>query len=80
MGGVINLKKCSMVFENNGTQVIVPLDPAESTRYTEPARDEEEVDHIYKFTTQDEDWITPWRKEYSVGKMIVNDFPTPMGN
>ena len=51
MGGVINLKKCSMVFENNSTRVIVPLDPAEGTRYTEPARDEEEVDHIYKFTT-----------------------------
>ena len=29
VGGVINLKKCSMVFENNGTRIIVPLDPAE---------------------------------------------------
>ena len=27
MGGVINIKKRSMVFENNGTRVIVPLDP-----------------------------------------------------
>ena len=51
MGGVINLKKWSMVFENNGTRVIVLLDPAEGTQYTEPAWDEEEVDHIYKFTT-----------------------------
>ena len=29
MGGIINLKKQSMVFENNGTRLIVPLDPAE---------------------------------------------------
>ena len=29
MGGIINLKKRSMVFENNGTRVIVPLDPTE---------------------------------------------------
>lgn len=29
MGGIINLKKRSMVFKNNGTRVIVPLDPAE---------------------------------------------------
>ena len=51
MGGVINLKKRSMVFENNGTCVIVPLDPAEGVRYTEPVHDEEEVDHIYRLTT-----------------------------
>ena len=59
MGGVINLKKHSMVFENNGMHVIVPLDTAEGARYTEPARDEEEVDHIYKLTMQDKDWINP---------------------
>ena len=27
MGGIINLKKRSMVFESEGTRVIVPLDP-----------------------------------------------------
>ena len=36
MGGIINLEKRSMVFENNGTRVIVPLDLAEGERYTEP--------------------------------------------
>ena len=51
-----------MVYENNGTQVIVPLDPAEVAWYIEPAHDEEEVDHIYKLTTQDEDWINPTAK------------------
>ena len=35
MGGIINLKKRSMVFENSGTRVIIPLDPAEGERYTE---------------------------------------------
>ena len=29
MGGIINLKKRRMVFENNGTRVIVPLDLVE---------------------------------------------------
>lgn len=29
MGVIINLKKRSMVFENNGTRAIVPLDPSE---------------------------------------------------
>ena len=50
------------MFENNDTRVIVPLDPAEGTRYTELARDAEEVDHIYKVTSQDEDWINPMEK------------------
>ena len=59
MGGIINLKKRSMVFENEGTQVIVPLDPAEGERYTEPVLEEDEVDHIYKLTVRDEDWINP---------------------
>ena len=57
--GVINLKKCSMVFENKGTRVIVPLDPAECAQYTEPAYEEEELDHIYRLTTQDEDRVNP---------------------
>ena len=59
MGGVINLKKCSMVFENNSTRVIVPLDLAEGAWYTEPAYAEEEIDHIYRLTTQDEDRVNP---------------------
>ena len=33
MGGIINLKKRSMVFENEGTWVIVPLDPTEGEWY-----------------------------------------------
>ena len=51
MGGIINLKKRSMVFENNGTREIVPLDPREGERYSELVWGEEGVDHIYKLTT-----------------------------
>ena len=36
MEGIINLKKRSMVFENNSTRVIVPLDLEEGEWYTEP--------------------------------------------
>ena len=59
MGGIINLKKRRMVFENEGMQVIVPLDPAEGEWYMEPMCEEEDVDHIYKLTTWVEDQINP---------------------
>ena len=59
MGGIIYLKKRSMVFEYEGTRVRVPLDPTEGERYTEPMCEEEDVDHIYKLTARDEDWINP---------------------
>lgn len=34
MDAIINLKR-SMVFENNGTKFVVPLDPSEGSRYIE---------------------------------------------
>ena len=55
MGGIINLKKWSMVFESEGTRVIVLLDPEEGERYTESVQEEEDVDHIYKVTSRDDD-------------------------
>ena len=48
MGGIINLRKQSMVFENNGTRVVVPLDPVEGDQYTKPIPMREKVDYIYK--------------------------------
>ena len=48
-----------MVFESKGTHVIVPLDPVEGARYTEPIHTKEELDHIYKITAQDEDRVNP---------------------
>ena len=59
-----------MVFESEGIGVIVQLDPIEGERYIEPACEEEEVDHIYKLTTREKDWINPmadgvlcWKKD-----------------
>lgn len=57
MNGVINLKKIMMSFERKSLRVIVPLDPGEEVRYTEPVHDYEEsgheLDQIYKITAQD---------------------------
>jgi len=53
MNGVINLKKCKMIFEKNSLRVIVPLDPAEGAQYTESVRDDDSDDDlncIYKVT------------------------------
>ena len=59
MGGIINLKKRGRVFKNEGTRVIVLLDPVEGERYTKLVKEEEDVDHIYNFTTRYEYWINP---------------------
>ena len=41
-----------MTFEGKGLRVILPLDPSQGERYTEPVRDEDRdiLDHIYKIT------------------------------
>lgn len=60
MNGVINLKKRKMIFENKSLRVIVPLDLAKVSRYTEPVRDyesNEDLDCIYKITTRDQDLV-----------------------
>ena len=44
-----------MVFESEGTRVIVSLYPTEGERYTELVREEEGVDHIYKLIVRDKD-------------------------
>ena len=62
MNGVINLKKRKMIFEKNSLHVVVPLDPAEGSRYTEPVRDYDsnnDLDCIYKKTTWEKDWVNP---------------------
>ena len=70
MGGIFNLRKCSIVLEVEGIWVVIPLDPAEGERYTEPARVGEELDHIYKLTAKDQEWVKStvegmlcWEKE-----------------
>ena len=58
---VINLKKRQMTFEGKGLRVIVPLDPSQGERYTEPVRDEDQdvLDHIYNITAKEEDYVDP---------------------
>ena len=50
-----------MTFEGKGLRVIVPLDPSQRERYTEPLRDEDQdvLDHIYNITTKEEDYVNP---------------------
>jgi len=55
---VINLKKRKMIFGKNSLHVIVPLDPAEGSRYTEPVNDyesDDDLDCIYMITVRDQD-------------------------
>jgi len=62
MIGVINLKKNKMIFEKKSLRVVVALDPAEGSCYTKPVRDDEsddDLDCIYKITSQDQDWVNP---------------------
>ena len=58
---VINLKKRQMTFEGKGLRVIIPLDPSQGERYTEPLRDEDQdvLEKIYNITAREEDYIEP---------------------
>ena len=47
-----------MTIEKKSLRLVVPLDPAKGARYTEPVRDDDsddDLDYIYKITTQGED-------------------------
>ena len=58
MNGVINLNKQKMIFEKKSLGVILPLDPAEGSQYTELVRDyesDDDLDYFYKITAQDKD-------------------------
>jgi len=62
MSGIINLKKRKMIFEKKSLHVVILLDPAEGLHYNEPMHDEgsdDELDCIYKITTQNQDWVNP---------------------
>ena len=59
---IINLKRRQMTFEGNDLRIIIPLDPSQGERYTEPIRDEGEhdtLDHIYNITAMDADYVEP---------------------
>lgn len=51
MNGVLNMKKWKMIFEKKSLRVILPLDPAEGSRYTESMHNyesDDDLDCIYK--------------------------------
>jgi len=53
MNGVINVKKCKIIFEKKSLHVVVPLDLAKGVQYTEPVHDDDsddDLDCIYKIT------------------------------
>ena len=60
--GVINLKKRMMIFEKKSLRVVIRLDPAKGSRYTEPMCDcesDDDLEYIYKITTLEQDWVNP---------------------
>jgi len=51
-----------MIFEKKSLRITVPLHPAEGSRYIKHVRDyesDDNLDYIYKITTQDQDWVNP---------------------
>ena len=58
---IINLKRRQMTFEGNGLRVIIPLDPSQGERYTEPVKEEYQdiLDHIYNITAKEEYYVEP---------------------
>lgn len=62
MNGAINLKKWKMIFEKKYLRIIVPLDPAKVSPYTELAHDyesDDDLDYVYKTTVRDKYWVNP---------------------
>jgi len=62
INGVINLKKCKMIFEKKSFCVVIPLDLAEGPCYIEPVHDyeiDDDLDCIYKITVREKDWVNP---------------------
>ena len=50
-----------MTFEGKGLRVIIPLEPSQGERHTEPLRnqDQDVLDHIYNITMKEEDYVDP---------------------
>ena len=46
MNGVINLKKCKMIFEKKSLRVVVPLDPVKESHYKKLVRDNDNNDDL----------------------------------
>jgi hypothetical protein len=57
---IMKLKTRKMTFESGEYKVIAPLDPSEEERFVEPTcLDLEEINQLYRTTTQEEDYVNP---------------------
>ena len=72
---VINLKKRQMIFEGKDLRVILPLDPSQGERYTEPLRqkDQDDVEHIYTITAQDRGSEDPPTADWESGSSCMTN-------
>ena len=62
MNGVINLKKRKMIFDKKSLRIIVPLDLAERSRYSEPVlyyESDDDLDYICKITARYQCCLNP---------------------
>ena len=73
---VINFKERLMIFEGNELRVIVPLDPSQGDRYTEPlqAADQDTLEHIYNITVKEEDDEGSPTEGWESGSSVLTDF------
>ena len=72
---VINLKKRQMIFEGKDLRFILPLDPSQGERYTEPLRqkDQDDVEHIYTITAQDSGSEDPPTADWESGSSCMTN-------
>lgn len=62
MNEVTNLKKHKMTFEKKSLRIVVPLDPAKVSCYTELMHEyesDDDLDYNYKITAREQDWVNP---------------------
>ena len=79
---VINFKERRMTFEGNELRVIVPLDPSQGERYTEPLRavDQDDLEHIYNITAKEEDDEGSPTEGWESGSSVLTDFEDDLEN
>ena len=64
-----------MTFEGKDLRVILPLDPSQGERYTEPlwAADQDDLEHIYNITAKEEADEGPPAEGWESGSSAMTD-------
>ena len=65
-----------MTFEGKGLRVIIPLDPSQGERRTEPLthEDQDVLDQIYNITAKEDDYEDPPTEGWESGSSCMSDF------